>query len=114
MEDSNFVTNEAPREDHERWTEARARDVLRALESSGLSAAAFAEREGLRVQRLFFWKRRLGKQQPGPARFVEVTARAAQSVEVVLRNGRTLRVPESIDVGALRRLVAAVEDDAAC
>ncbi len=114
MKDSNLVTNEVPREDQERWTEARARDVLRALEDSGLSAAAFAEREGLRVQRLFFWKRRLGRQQPGAAKFVEVAARAAHGVEVVLRNGRTLRIPESIDVRALRRLVAALEDDATC
>jgi len=42
-----------------RWTDADAQTVLGALDASGLSVAAFAGREGLDPQRLYFWRRRL-------------------------------------------------------
>jgi CDGSH-type Zn-finger protein len=42
-----------------RWTEADAKIVISALDASGRSVAAFAAREGLDPQRLYFWRRRL-------------------------------------------------------
>jgi hypothetical protein len=98
-----------------RWTSAHARTVLDAQRASGLSMDAFAAKEGLNSQRLYFWKRRLATEpnSPVPA-FVEVVPRMVGSVEVALRNGRILRVPVSIDARALRRLADALEDDAPC
>lgn len=96
-----------------RWTGEEASIALSALEDSGLSVNAFAEREGLDPQRLYFWKRRLGGAKARPsAKFVELTPRSTGAVEVVLRNGRVLRVPVSIDASALRALVAVLEDGA--
>jgi hypothetical protein len=49
------------------------------------------------------------------ATFIEVGRHAAtERVEIVLRSGRTLRVSESIDAIALRRIVDVLEHDAAC
>jgi transposase len=42
--------------------------------------------------------------------FVEIRPRQAEPVEVVLRNGRVLRVCESISPDALERLVAVLEE----
>lgn len=99
-----------------RWTEAEARAVLDALATSGLSTADFASREGLDVQRLYWWRRRLAKVSDGmsaPA-FVELTPSSASTahVEVVLRSGRILRFSPEIDSADLRRIVAVLEHEA--
>lgn len=99
-----------------RWTEADARTVLDAARDSSLSLAAFATREGLDPQRLYFWKRRLAHdddETASPA-FVEVRAMGSEHVEIILRSGQVLRVAASIDGGVLRRLVEALERDGAC
>jgi transposase-like protein len=44
-----------------RWTEQDARDALAALHRSGTSVRAFATEHGLDPQRLYSWRRRLGK-----------------------------------------------------
>jgi transposase-like protein len=102
-----------------RWTEADAKIVIAALDASGQSVAAFAAREGLDPQRLYFWRRRLeiGTDDvvPQPLAFIEVrAAREDSRIEVVLRSGRVVRVAESIDGNVLRRLVDALEQEPAC
>ena len=91
-----------------RWTADDARAALSALERSGLSIAAFAASEGLDVQRLRHWRKRLGAVATAPA-FVELAVREPERVEVGLRSGRTLRVPATIDRAALVALVEALE-----
>jgi hypothetical protein len=103
---------------HQRWSVTDARAALTALANSGLSPSAFAIREGLDVQRLQRWRGRLGAMATtdtvaAPA-FVELRSVGAESVEIVLRSGRVLRVSETIDAGALRRLVEALEPRTAC
>ena len=90
-----------------RWTAVEARAALAALASSGLSQIAFAAREGLDPQRLGVWRRKLRDAAPA---FVEVRPRAIERVEIVLPSGLVLRVAESIDAGALRRLVDALTE----
>lgn len=101
-----------------RWTDADAHAVLDAARDSGVSLAAFAAREGFDPQRLYFWRRRLGRGANGSSAptFVEVraSASAAQHIEVVLRSGQILRVAASIDGSDLRRLADALERDEAC
>jgi len=100
-----------------RWTVVEARDALAAQAASGLSMAAFAAREGLKVERLKRWRRELGDVgavAAAPTAFVEVRRRSPEPVAVVLRSGRVLRVSESIDAEALRRIVGALEDTAEC
>lgn len=97
----------------QRWTVEAAREVLAAQRSSDLSVHAFAHREGLDPQRLYFWRRRLGgKTAHGEAarvQFVEVHPGAGRQVEVLLRSERVLRVCEGIEPEVLRRLCEALE-----
>jgi transposase-like protein len=101
-----------------RWTEDDARVVIAAQAASGLPVAAFAAREGIDPQRLYFWRRRVGEGPAAttvPPTFVEVRhAAGCERVEVALRSGRVIRVAESIDPGVLRGLVNALEGDPTC
>jgi hypothetical protein len=100
-----------------RWTEDVARAVLAAQDASGLSVAAFAAREGLDPQRVYFWRRRLGRvvEATSAPAFIEIRPSAEREVvEVLLRCGRVVRVTESIDPSVLRRLVDVLEGDPSC
>jgi len=93
--------------------------MLGGLEGAGRVRALrkrLRTQQGLDAQRLYFPKRRLEAEPrslPTP-RFVEVMARSAAAVEVILRSGRVLRVSTAIDTPTLRRLVEAFEDDVGC
>lgn len=98
---------------HRRWSVVEARAALSALAASGLSPTAFAAREGLDVQRLRSWRKKVGALTT-PA-FVEVRPAANErTVEIVLPSGLVLRVAESIDAGALRRWIGALEFPSSC
>jgi transposase-like protein len=94
-----------------RWTEVEAREALAALRSSGLTAAAFARREGLDAQRLRAWDRRLETTSPT---FIEVPRRTPELVEIVLPSGLLVRVAATIEPEALRGIVEAVEGIGRC
>jgi len=100
-----------------RWSADDARAALSALSASGLSPGAFAAREGLDVQRLYRWRRQLAATSEAAEvapTFVEVLAQRAGVVEVLLCSGRVLRVPETIDAQALRRIAAVLEELPGC
>jgi len=100
-----------------RWSADDARAALSALSASGLSAREFAVKEGLDVQRLHRWRRRLAEPceatEAAPT-FVEVVGRPTDVVEVVLRSGHVLRVSESIEPQALGRIAAVLEELPGC
>ena len=101
-----------------RWTATAARAVLSLVESSGLSVAEFASREGFDVDRLYRWRRRLqqGDLASQPA-FVEVhspVSEVRERIEVVLRSGHVLRVPESCDTVTLHRLLEVLDRESSC
>ena len=86
---------------------------------SGQSVAAFCRERQLRASDFYWWKKRLGAS--GAERFVEVklataapTLGAAEDrrVEVVLRNGRSLRVGPGFDQELVRTLAAVLESAA--
>ena len=103
--------------------ERRWQRLVSQWSASGLSQAEFCRRRGLQAVTFSWWKRKLGK-APSPA-FVEVDpdsgdVRASSPIagagdpgiemyEVLLGNGRLIRVPPSFDDGALTRLIAVVE-----
>jgi len=100
-----------------RWSAADARAVLADQAASGLSLRAFAERAGLKVERLQRWRRDLrngAKSAVAVPPFVEVRSRRSEAVAIVLRSGRMLSVSESIDTEALRGIVEAIESAAEC
>src|SRR5512139_23230 len=98
-----------------RWSEVEARAALTALSTSGLSLAEFARREGLDPQRLRAWRQKLGSiaSRSAPA-FIEISRRPLERIEVLLPSGVILRVAESVDAAALRRIAAALADDKRC
>jgi transposase-like protein len=111
---------------HRRWTEEEARQALAAFDRSGLGIIAFAIREGLDPQRLARWRRRLAVataptfEEVAPSVTSAVTGGgvAAQvereRFEIVLPSGCVVRVPESFETSALRRLLSVVEEVRAC
>ena len=100
---------------------AKWRDLVSEQEQSGQSVAAFCRDRELAGSQFIYWKRRL--REAGGAPFVElqlaqpgaearVQARAlgsCTSIEVRLRNGRSLMVAASFDARHLRALLAVVE-----
>ncbi len=90
------------------------RECVQRWAASGLSAQEFASREGLRKDRLFFWKRRLRESSAlavAGVSFAKVEIQPArpkmtsEALEVVTRSGHTVRVGADFDEGALRRLL---------
>ena len=86
---------------------------------SGQSVAAFCRERELRASHFYWWKKRLGASALG--NFVEVklatTAPAPGTVgdprvEVVLKNGRRLRVGPGFDRELVRALAAVLESEA--
>jgi len=114
-----------PTTKRQRWTRGQARAVLEKQASSGLTVREFAEREGLKPVRLQRWRERLGigasqrlaasaASMPERTAFVEVRAQRPSRIELVLRTGHVLFVPDSFDAGALSRLVEILERASEC
>ena len=81
----------------EAW--AKWRRLVAEQKRSGNSVAAFCRERGLCAPHFFAWKKRL--RGAGDVR-----------VEVVLKNGRSLRVGRGFDAELVRALVAVVESAA--
>ena len=86
---------------------------------SGQSVAAFCRERQLCASHFYWWKKRLGAS--GAAKFLEVKLATAaptlgagddRRVEVVLRNGRSLRVGPGFDPALVRALAAVLESAA--
>lgn len=84
-------------------------------EKSGLTRVEFARREGVNPSTLGWWRSTLKKDvAPPEVSFVEVTMpdlapTKPAPIEVVLLNGRTVRVPPAFDAGELARVLAVAE-----
>jgi hypothetical protein len=79
--------------------------------------SVFASREGLDVQRLYVWRRKLERSVGARTKttpFVEIRASRPERVEVVLRSGRLLRCAEEISSSALRRFIDVLEEERGC
>ena len=102
------------------------RRIISRQRRSGLTQAEFCRREGVAAYSYSWWKRELVKRDTtapnvgegeSQLSLVPVTLKQASAplgafaaFEVVLTNGRMLRVPTSFDATALKRLVSVLED----
>jgi transposase len=84
--------------------------------ASGLSVRAFCAQYGLTPASFYHWRRVLERRPAEePAAFVPVQVVAdavptqASALEVVLADGRTVRVAPGFDAATLRRLLAVLE-----
>jgi hypothetical protein len=100
----------------DRGRESDWRQVLARWQQSGLSVRAFCRAEGVNEPRFYWWRRKLGQVEPkGPA-FVPVhvvtepaDGPVTRGIEVVLANGRCLRVGPGFDPHTLVALVDLLE-----
>jgi len=99
---------------------AKWRVLIAEQEQSGQSVAAFCQNRELVQSQLIYWKRRLREAakapfvevqlaEPGVEPRVQARALGSTSIEVRLRNGRSLVVAANFDARHLRALLAAVE-----
>ena len=102
-----------------RWTAAYAGTILDRADRAR-SDSSYAASRGLNGQRLSWWRKRLGRPRrgkvsattPAEVAFVEVATTApwsATTVEVLLANGRQLRVSNQIAPHLLAQIAAALE-----
>jgi transposase len=89
-------------------------------QASGLSVRAFCARHGLAEPRFYVWRRLLLERSVKHAAFlpVQVVAdelpAAASALEVVLADGRTVRVAPGFDPATLRTLLSVLEEGRPC
>jgi len=116
------MANMANRRHWKQWSEEHAGQVLDEADRSGLSDPRFARDQGIQPNRIAWWRKRLGRPRGEPVArgqlpFVELKVRPSGNtgstdpnlVTVHLQNGRQVEVPLRVDLGALCRLLDAVE-----
>jgi hypothetical protein len=102
------------------FKEQQWRRRLESWQRSGLSVAAFCRRSGVAEQHFYAWRRILAQRDAAQPGFVAVRVEGAPgpdpdgSVEVILGNGRRLRVGPGFDAATLRQAVAALEEVPPC
>ena len=100
----------------QRHDERYWRERIEKWNASGLTAREFASREGVRVERLFFWKRRLRASSAmavAGISFAKVSVQpvsaetaGAEPLELVTRSGHVIRIRPRFDERALLQLVS--------
>jgi hypothetical protein len=111
------MSRATPHDTRGRRTREEIARLLAAYDSSGLSQTDFAQEKRLSVATLRFWLRRRreegGDACPRPA-LIPITLRpsigmVAGRIEIVLSNGRELRLPIETEAARVKSLVAALE-----
>jgi len=104
-----------------RWREADARLVIAASQASGKPLLSFAREYGLQPARIWRWSARLRGQSNGTVRFHPVRLvepnrgdHRPGTIEVVLLDGRRVRVPAGFAADDLVRVLAVLEGAASC
>ena len=103
-----------------RWRESDARVVIEALERSGQDLSRFAVMHGLVPQRVRRWAEKLGPRLGAavsfhPVRMIGAGGRGPiEAIEIVLVDGRRVRVPEGFASRELERVLGVLEGRASC
>ncbi len=108
----------APGRARDEQKERQWRRWIALWQTSGLSVAAFCARHDLAPASFYAWRRTLQRRDAPPAAFVPVQlvaeAAPAGALEVVLADGRVVRVPPGFDAATLRQLLAVLREDPPC
>ena len=106
----------APGRARDERNERQRRRWINQWRASGLSVPAFCTRYDLTPASFYYWRRVLERRAAKePAAFVPVQVVAdavpaqASALEVVLTDGRTVRVAPGFDAATLRQLLAVLE-----
>jgi transposase-like protein len=107
----------APGRARDEHKERQWRRWIARWQRSGLSVAAFCVRHDLPAASFYAWRRTL-QARDAAATFVPVRlltdAVPARGLEVVLADGRVVRVPPDFDATTLRQLLAVLREDQPC
>jgi transposase-like protein len=97
------------------------RRVVRHWRHSKLSVRAFCRQQGLQESNFYAWRRTLRQRDALDAAFVPVQVVAephghgrSPAVELVLANGRLLRLGPGFDAATLQRLLTLLEEGRPC
>lgn len=121
----------AGRGQRDRGKEGLWRRVLRQWRRSGQAVRDYCVEHGLSEPSFYAWRRQLARRDEEAAakpRFVPVhvqadvdvvatatdIAAAPPTIDVVLANGRRLRVPPGFDPATLRQLLAVLDEEPSC
>jgi hypothetical protein len=96
--------------------------MMRLWRSSGLSVRAFCEEQGFSQPSFYAWRRMLAERDEASVPFVPVRVAteppassksdgSASAVELVLNDGRRVRVVPGFDGPTLKRLLALLEEN---
>ena len=89
-------------------------------QTSGSSVTAFCARHGLSPASFYAWRKTLRRRDAERTAFVPVhvvadlAAAPARPLEVVLADGRVVRVAPGFDAATLRQLLAVLREDQPC
>jgi hypothetical protein len=106
-----------------RWHEGDGRAVVEAWERSGEDLRGFAAKHSLPRQRIWRWAEKLGIRPEEtmsfhPVRMIGPSQRdgrgAVEAIEIVLVDGRRVRVPGGFAAGDLARVLEVLEGRASC
>lgn len=90
-----------------RWEHWRS--VLAEQRASGVSVAEFCRRRSISTPSFYNWRRRLEAEEHVVSPFISVTLPtahvASQSLELILSNGITLRIPAECDEAVVTRVL---------
>lgn len=73
---------------------------------SGLTPRAWCQRRGVSEQTFHYWQKRLGKATEKSNDFVQIGGK--EPLELVLREGVRIRIPQGFDSADVKRLVEAL------
>jgi hypothetical protein len=110
----------APGRTRDARKERRWRRWLGRWQASGLSVQAFCARHGLAPASFYAWRSTLRRRDAPPAAFAPVQLLAdadpppPRPLEVVLADGRVVRVAPGFDPLTLRQLLAVLREDPPC
>jgi hypothetical protein len=109
-------SNRFPRCRHKRTDAPRRAQFLAAFDRSGLSAAAFARRQGLNYTTFCGWRQRQAKAKPSPD-FVRVeapTPAAAAQLVIELGAGARIQINSADQIELAARLLQSLNLAAPC
>jgi transposase-like protein len=110
----------APGRSRDEEKERQWRRRIAQWRTSGRSVRDFCERHGLATASFYNWRRALARRAAEQLAFVPVQVVAdavpapASALEVVLVDGRAVRVAPGFDAATLRRLLAVLEGEGPC
>ena len=110
----------APGRTRDEQKERQWRRWIAQWQTSGLSVADFCDRHSLATPSFYAWRRRLQQRAADTPALVAVQVVAdtppaqASALELVLADGRIVRVAPGFDAATLRQLLTALEGQGPC